>query len=188
MKSKGKIHIQKMNLDELHLKKDNPRKIAKDALNGLTASVRRFGCVQPIIWNEGTGNVVGGHQRLRVLIALGETEAEVVVVRLSPTDEQALCVSLNNTNIQGEFTQDLQPILDKLKTEIDDVFNELCLDRLDETPEDDERYLEDFDFVEKPRPSWLLLTGPEDLVAKAEAELKKYEGSDVRIEVSHGNR
>ena len=50
---------------------DNPRKISKSAMKALRASIRRFGLVQPVIVNEHTGKVVGGHQRLEAMKAEG---------------------------------------------------------------------------------------------------------------------
>ena len=57
--------------------------------------------MEPIIWNKTTGNVVGGHQRLKVLTALGYKEIDCVVVDLDEQREKALNVALNK--ISGEF-------------------------------------------------------------------------------------
>jgi ParB-like chromosome segregation protein Spo0J len=35
--------------------------------------------VEPVIWNKRTGNIVGGHQRYKVLKSLGNTEIDCVV-------------------------------------------------------------------------------------------------------------
>jgi ParB-like nuclease family protein len=69
----------------------------------LAASVREFGLVEPLIWNEATGHVVGGHLRLRILKEMGVTEVPVSVVRLSTEREQTLNVVLNNREAQGRF-------------------------------------------------------------------------------------
>lgn len=53
------------------------------------------------MWNRSTGNVIGGHQRLRVLLDLGVTESEVSVVDLSEVDEMRLNIALNK--ITGEW-------------------------------------------------------------------------------------
>ena len=58
----------------------------------LRRSIETFGYIEPIIWNERTGNVVGGHQRLKVLLEKG---AEAVVVDLDEKDEKILNVLLN---------------------------------------------------------------------------------------------
>ena len=61
----------------------------------LRRSMETFGYVEPIIWNERTGNVVGGHQRLKVLLEQGAEEIEAVVVDLDEKDEKILNVLLN---------------------------------------------------------------------------------------------
>ncbi len=108
----------------------NPRTISQEAARGLRASLRRFGLVQPIVWNERTGNVVGGHQRIEALKSLGKTEAQVVVVDLPVSKEKALNVTLNNPSISGEFTADLQGILAELSELPDLEFEELRLNAL----------------------------------------------------------
>ena len=69
----------------------------------LRRSIEEFDLVQPIVWNEQTGHVVGGHQRLEILKAQGRGELDVVVVSLSPVREKALNVALNNPKVGGEF-------------------------------------------------------------------------------------
>ena len=44
--------------------------------------MEQFGYVEPVIWNKATGRVVGGHQRLKVLMDMGVTEVECVVVEM----------------------------------------------------------------------------------------------------------
>lgn len=61
----------------------------------LRRSIEEFGYVEPIIWNERTGNVVGGHQRLKVLLEQGAEEIEAVVVDLDEKEEKILNVLLN---------------------------------------------------------------------------------------------
>lgn len=53
------------------------------------------------VWNERTGNIVGGHQRVQVLKEIGETEIEVSVVNLSLKDEKQLGLALNK--IKGKW-------------------------------------------------------------------------------------
>jgi DNA modification methylase len=86
--------------------------------------------VQPIVWNKRTGNVVGGHQRLKVLIEKGLTEIDVVVIDLDDNDEVALNVTLNNPTIQGEFTKETGGLLKSLEGQLGDAFKEMRLDDL----------------------------------------------------------
>src|ERR1700730_13442323 len=108
----------------------NPRTITASAAQGLKASIRRFGLVQPIVWNRRTKRVVGGHQRIEALKSLGKAEAQVVVVNLPETEEKALNVTLNNPAISGEFTDGLPAILAELSANSAIEFEELRLDAL----------------------------------------------------------
>lgn len=108
----------------------NPRSISEPALAGLRASVERFGLVEPVIWNRQTGNVVGGHQRLKALAAMGVTETEVVVVDLPPLEEKALNVALNNPSIAGDFTADLHTLLAEIQAGLPDAAAALRFDDL----------------------------------------------------------
>lgn len=87
--------------------------------------MKRFGLVQPIIWNQRTGHVVGGHQRVKALEAQGATEADVVVVDLEPADEKALNLALNSAAIQGEWTQDALTMLAELAGSMPDLSESL---------------------------------------------------------------
>jgi ParB-like chromosome segregation protein Spo0J len=96
----------------------NPRKALKPtdaAYRKLRASLEEFGLVEPLVWNEPTGRVVGGHLRLRILKELGVAEVPVSVVRLSETRERALNVVLNNAEAQGRYdTAKLASLLEEL--------------------------------------------------------------------------
>ena len=111
----------------------NPRTINLAELEGLRASLDRFGLVEPIVWNEQTGHVVGGHQRVKALEMSGVTEAQVVVVNMPESEERILNVTLNNPAIQGEFTPGVLPMLDEIEELDPEGFEEL---RLGEIAED----------------------------------------------------
>jgi ParB-like chromosome segregation protein Spo0J len=69
----------------------------------LERSLREFSLVQPIVWNERTGHVVSGHQRLAILKHQGMSEVEVAVVDLPLEREKALNVALNNSQVGSEW-------------------------------------------------------------------------------------
>lgn len=74
-------------IQELNPAVYNPRKWSKKATDDLTASIKRFGLIDPIIVNKARGNtVVGGHFRLHVAKKLGYTEVPCVFVSIE--DEQ----------------------------------------------------------------------------------------------------
>ncbi len=90
--------IQSLPVGKLAPADYNPRKDLKPGdpeYEKLKRSLSEFGYVEPVIWNKTTGNVVGGHQRLKVLIDIGVTEVECVVVEMGEEKEKALNVALN---------------------------------------------------------------------------------------------
>ena len=101
------MNIQKVSVGKLQAAAYNPRKQLKpgDAeYEKLKRSITEFGYVEPVIWNQTTGNVVGGHQRLQVMKDLGYTEVDCVIVELDDQREKALNIALNK--IQGEWDKD----------------------------------------------------------------------------------
>ncbi|WP_163855789.1 ParB N-terminal domain-containing protein [Paenibacillus elgii] len=66
------------------------------AYEKLRKSIEEFGYIDPIVWNERTGNMVGGHQRYKILVnEQGRTEIEVSVVDMDPEQEKLLNIALN---------------------------------------------------------------------------------------------
>ena len=138
--------LQKMKLSELNPAPYNPRKISSDALGRLTKSLHELGNLQPITWNAKTGNIVGGHQRLKCYSALGKDEVEVWAVWLDEAQEKAANIALNK--LSGEFDlPQLKDLIEELDTgEIDldvigfgaDELGEL----MEQTKPEDEKNLE----------------------------------------------
>ncbi len=112
------LNMQTMPIDKLKPAKYNPRKDLKPgdpAYEKIKRSLHDFGYVDPIVWNEVTGNIVGGHQRYKVLKAEGAHEVDCVVVHIeNPADEKALNIALNKATgdwepvALAELLQDLQ--------------------------------------------------------------------------------
>ena len=94
----------------VNLKKDDPAKYEL-----LKKGILEFGCVELLIWNERTGNLVGGHQRLDVLEDIGETEAEVSVVDLDLEMEKVLNLQLNKNTGDWDNVK-LKDLLESLDT------------------------------------------------------------------------
>ena len=102
------MKLQKVPVEKLKPAKYNPRKDLKPgdpAYEKIKRSLHDFGYVDPIVWNEVTVNIVGGHQRYKVLVADGATEVDCVVVHIeNPQDEKALNIALNKA------TGDWEPV------------------------------------------------------------------------------
>ena len=110
--------LQKVHRSEIKPAEYNPRKITDEAKRKLALSLTEFDLVEPLVWNQRSGNLVGGHQRLFILDERNgsDYEVDVSVVDLPPAKEKALNVALNNQNMAGEWDF---PKLKDLITEID---------------------------------------------------------------------
>ena len=135
------MNIQRIGVDRLKPAKYNPRKDLKPgdpAYEKIRRSLHEFGYVDPVIWNEVTGNIVGGHQRYKVLTAEDATEIDCVVVHIeNPQEEKALNIALNKAVGEWEPVA-LADLLNDLKlsgydvdatgfdaAEIDDLFSKV---------------------------------------------------------------
>ena len=104
--------IEKKQTEDLLPADYNPRKDLKPGdpeYEKLKRSIEQFGYVEPVIWNKTTGRVVGGHQRLKVLLDMGMTEVDCVVVELDEEKEKALNIALNK--ISGDWDKDKLALL-----------------------------------------------------------------------------
>lgn len=164
------MEIRKIPVSEIKPAKYNPRKDLKPgdpAYEKLKRSMIEFGYVEPIIWNEETGNIVGGHQRYKVLVAEGYKEVECVVVRLSPEREKALNIALNKVTGDWEIEAlaDLLKNLDELDfdvtltgfdaAEIEDLFSKVHDKDIKEDDFNIDEALKE-PIISKPGDLWLL--------------------------------
>lgn len=97
----------------------NPRVqlTAKDQeWKALDASIEEHGLVLPLIVNIRDNCLIGGHQRLNVLLAAGETETCAVVVDMDEAQAKALCTALNKLDGEWDYGQ-LAEILQELIAE-----------------------------------------------------------------------
>jgi len=100
------FELRTLPIEQLQPAAYNPRRVlsAKSpAYRKLKASLEQFGLVEPLVWNEATGRVVGGHARLRILKELGVVHVPVSVVRLDEAREKALNIVLNNQEAQSRY-------------------------------------------------------------------------------------
>lgn len=113
--------IERIDVSRINPAPYNPRKDLKPSdpeYQALVRNMDEFGLVQPLVWNRRTGNLVGGHQRFKVLLARGEKEVDAVVVDLPLEKEKVLNLSLNR--ISGEWDRDkLAELLSELVTTAD---------------------------------------------------------------------
>lgn len=110
------MNIQSVSIDRINPAPYNPRldlQPGDPLYKKIERSVDEFGLVEPLVWNQRTGNLVGGHQRLKVLKSRGVTEVQVVVVDLPLDKEKGLNLALNKA--QGDWDeQKLAELLSEL--------------------------------------------------------------------------
>jgi len=111
------MEIKTVKISDINPARYNPRKDLKPGdpeYEKLKKSLTEFDLIEPLIWNKRTGNLVGGHQRLKILQERGDTEVEVSVVDLPDRKEKALNLALNKISGEWDF-----PLLKDLLEELD---------------------------------------------------------------------
>ncbi|MEO1189280.1 MAG: DNA modification methylase [Pseudomonadota bacterium] len=101
------MNLQSIPIDQINPAPYNPRQDLKPGdpeYEKLFRSIDTFGCVEPPVWNQRTGHLVGGHQRFKILKARGDVAVDVVVVDLPMGQEKSLNIALNK--IDGSWDQD----------------------------------------------------------------------------------
>lgn len=140
-----------MDISDLKPAPYNPRVMKDKAKKGLRRSLKEFGDLSGITFNKTTGNLVTGHHRLAelkelhgdglILVQVGNSEMyhllapnddqfPVRVVEWPVEKEMAANVTANNIGIQGRFTDELQPLLWKIKDSLNATFSELNMDSM----------------------------------------------------------
>src|SRR3990167_6125529 len=103
------LTIVNVAIDDLISADYNPRKWDEKALNDLSASIKKFGLVDPALVNGATNRkniVIGGHMRSAAAKALGITEMPVVYLNIPDLEkEKELNLRLNKN--QGEWNLEL---------------------------------------------------------------------------------
>lgn len=92
------MRIQSIPTEKINPAPYNPRQDLQpgDPLyEKIRRSIEEFDLVEPLVWNQRSGNLVGGHQRLKILKRQGLKEVQCTVVDLSPERERILNLALN---------------------------------------------------------------------------------------------
>lgn len=129
-----RMNIETVKIEKLKEAEYNPRKDLTpqdEEYQKIKKSITEFGYIDPIIINSDM-TVIGGHQRLKVLRELGNTEIECVIVDLDKVKEKALNLALNK--ISGDWdNKKLEELLAELKeTDIDTDITGFSFDEIDD--------------------------------------------------------
>ncbi len=129
----------------------NPRTIDAPSLEALKASLGTFGDLSGITFNERTGHLVTGHQRVRVLreqhgesarirhagkeayLHVGSERFRLRVVNWDEETERAANIAANSPLLAGIFTDDLPDLVALAQEELPELTDALRFDDLLET-------------------------------------------------------
>lgn len=109
--------VQEIRIEQINPAPYNPRVQLEPGMaewDKLKENIKREGLVEPLVWNQRTGNLVGGHQRLAIIKELGWETVPCSVVDLDEYDEKILNMALNK--IKGRWDYDK---LEELLSEFD---------------------------------------------------------------------
>lgn len=130
------VEIDKIKLTQIKKAEYNPRTISEENYAKLKNSVKNFGLVEPILINLKNNTIISGHQRYDVLTDLILTDGNLAEKEfhllkygdlglILDTDEptlenedyeKALNITLNNTNLTGEYNfEKLSSLLEDLE-------------------------------------------------------------------------
>lgn len=139
--------FKKININQLKKYEFNPRKISESQKQKLKNSINTFGFVDPIIINNKTKQIIGGHQRYDVLlnsnvdelyiIELGDISwvfSELDLNVLDENHEKALNITLNK--ISGDWD-----------TEKLDILNQKVDIKITDTEDDNENHFFKYNIV-----------------------------------------
>jgi ParB-like chromosome segregation protein Spo0J len=107
-----RLRIQRIRLDRITIPAYYPRvDLPPDdpAAQALQHSLEEFGLVEPVVWNQRTGHLVGGRERLKILRVDGARDIEASVVNLDPQREKLLHLALNR--IAGQWDESKLAVL-----------------------------------------------------------------------------
>lgn len=119
--------LEKRNIKDLKEHNKNPRRISKHDAKHLEISMTRFGLIDKPIINL-NGQIIGGHQRKRLLSGQGVKEIECWVPDRELTSEEVDELNIRLNRNVGDFD------LDILANQWDDQFLGQCGFKASEVP------------------------------------------------------
>jgi len=99
-----RMNVRLMDINVLKPAPYNPRKdLTPDdrEWQKIERSLYEFDLLMPIVFNERTGHIIGGHQRVKILASHGITQVETNVLNIGEEEEKLLNVRLNK--IKGHW-------------------------------------------------------------------------------------
>lgn len=117
-----KFEVIEVHRSELKNAPYNPRHLSDKGRERLKLGMKKFGLLAPQTWNRRTGNLVGGHQRTKLLDDLYGTDdyrLKVAAVDLDDKQEMEANLLLNNQEAMADW--DLEKLEEMFKNEPLDI-------------------------------------------------------------------
>jgi hypothetical protein len=143
MSAMGTVKKGPLTMKDLKPASYNPRKISEASRAALAKSMSDLGDISGIVWNETTGNLVCGHQRVDQLRKLGAVmegsdivlpsgeRFAVRVVRWDTQREKLANMAANNPKAAGEFTDGAEDLLEEILNDVgEEYFEQIGFDEL----------------------------------------------------------
>lgn len=92
------MNISNIPVSKLNPAKYNPRKISREKLESLKKALDEFGDLSGIVFNRRSGNLVGGHQRCKVI----PPDAEITITQMYDPPSRTGTVAEGYILIEGE--------------------------------------------------------------------------------------
>lgn len=129
MSMNSKLTIEYVALEHLQPYNKNPRTISPEGIKKLENSINRFGFVNPVLAQKGTGMIIAGHQRFKAAKEQGLKELPVIWLNMTAAEAQAYNLADNRLQDESDWECDL---LADIFKELDDMDFDLSLTGFDD--------------------------------------------------------
>ena len=101
---------------QMNLNPINPKRHSDEKVKLQKKKLQKVGFLGGIVWNEVTGNLVSGHQRISVIDEVNKYNPDtrtndylirVEVVHMDEKTEKEQNIFMNNRSVQGDFDSDM---------------------------------------------------------------------------------
>ena len=180
------IQIQELKTSELKPWQDNPR-INDHAVDAVARSIKTFGFNVPILCDQNL-TIVAGHTRLKGAKKLGLEKVPVIILKMTDEQRKAFSIADNKTAEIADWDDSkLKEVLKGIDSQFEMNVLGFSEEEFERLFRKDVRYLEDFNFIPQPKPSWMLISAPFDVIAQIQSDLQKYMAKGAHIEVIDAN-
>ena len=112
------LQVEEIAISKLKPFEKNPRSISPKGIEKLQKSIERFGFVNPILAQKGTGLIIAGHQRIRAAKAEGLKTVPVIWLDMTDTEAKAYNIADNRLQDEAVWENDLLAgLITELETE-----------------------------------------------------------------------